>query len=155
MLNDMNTRYVKTDWLVPLVGMTVVAAVIVAGKTYFGFEQQAEAADAISARFERMSQNHQLSVVLKAIHDGEVQAAAQRLDLLLCGGILRINDELATADTETRAYVEDAFRRIAVVRPKIEPGGVTGSGRASGTDQMAAERILAKALATTHTAQAR
>jgi hypothetical protein len=150
----MKTRYVNMKWLVSLAGIAVVAATVVVAKTYFDLEQEAEAAAAFGATSERLCQDQRLSLVLKDIHDGDTKSAAERLDLILCGNILRTEGERASADAQTGAYIEAAFRRIATTRPLLVEGGGAGASRESGNDQIAAQHILAKALATLHTAQA-
>jgi len=152
----MNTRYLKIDWLIPFVGIVVIAGSLVAARSYFDFERKADAAEAFAATLDRLFHDQQLSMVLEKIHQGEVAAAAQRLDLLLCGDVIRADLELASADAGTRAAVEDAFRRIAMIRPKTAAGGTTGSAREPSDGQIEAQRILTLALgAAAHTAQAK
>jgi hypothetical protein len=142
----MKTRYWKTDWLVPLAGVAVVAGCLMAATTYFRLERTAQAADALGATIDHLFEDQRLSMVLNRIHGGEVDGAAQHLDQLLCGDILRLNAGLESADAQTRAYVEDAFRRIARLRPKTGEGVAGVSTPAYSADQAAAERILALAL---------
>jgi len=150
----MKTRFLKTDWLIPLAGIAVVAGSVVAGSAYMELERKTAAEEAFTATLDHLYQDHQLSVALKAIYEGEEKEAAQRLDLLLCDSILRIDSELASADTRTRAFVVDAFRRIALVRPKTATGAAASSAQECTDDQIVAERILSKALVVAHTAQA-
>jgi hypothetical protein len=63
------------------------------------------------------------------------------------------NSELASADPRTRTIVEDAFRRIAQVRPKSAHSAAAGSGQECSDDQSAAQRILELALAGNHSTQ--
>jgi len=89
---------------------------------------------------ERLSRAHNLSLVLKTLHDGEVDKAARELDRLLCWDILRAGADLASADARTRAWTGDMFRRIARTRPKTEEGAPdTVEARAP------AQRILERA----------
>ena len=150
----MKTRAVRTNWLLSCAGIAVVAATMVAAKTYLDLEQKAEAAARFGATSERLCQDQTLSLVLKDIHDGNTKSAAERLDLILCGNILRTEEERASADAQTGAFIEAAFRRIATTRPLLAEGGGAGASGESGNDQFAAQHILAKALATVHTAQA-
>jgi hypothetical protein len=154
-LNRMKTRYLKMNWLIPLLGIAVVVGSVVAATTYLDLERKADAEEAFTATLDRLYQDHQLSAALKAIHEGEVKKAARLLDFLLCDGILRIDSELVSADARTRAFVEDAFRRIATVRPKTVSRSAAGSTQERSDDQAAAERILSKVLAVAHTAQAK
>ena len=149
----MKTRYIKIDWLIPVLGIAVVAGSLLAGTTYLNLERKIHADEAFTATLDRLYQDQQLSAALKTIHDGEVGVAAQRLDLLLCGHILRTNSELASADPRTRTFVEDAFRRMARVRPKSPNGAATGSAQECSDDQTAAQRILDLALASDHSTQ--
>jgi hypothetical protein len=95
---------------------------------------------------DRLSRDHTLSLVLRTLHDGEVDKAAQRLDLLVCWDILRADAELASADPQTRAWAENIFRRIARVRPKTAEDAAGGSTPESGGVRAAAQRILELAL---------
>jgi len=152
----MKIRDVKINWLGPFVGIAVVAGTVVAATAYFDFERQADAAQAFAVTLERLFHDQQLSMALEQIEQGEVTAAAQRLDLMLCGDVVRADLELASADALTRAAVEDTFRRIALIRPKTGAGGSTGSAQEPGDRQNEAERILTLALgAAAHAAQAK
>lgn len=142
----------KTDWLVPLVGIAVVAATVATTKAYLDFERETHAAEALTATLDRLYQDHQLSMALKTLHDGDAAAAARRLDWLLCGHIVRLDAELASADARTRTFVEDAFQRIALVRPRVAPAKAVDSATDGSDDQIAAERILGRASAAHHTA---
>ena len=146
----MKTRYLKIDWLIPVLGIAVVAGSLVAGTTYLNLEKQIQATEAFTAKLDGLYQDHQLSLALKSIHNGEVSAAAQRLDLLLCVHILRTNSELPSAEPRTRIIIEDAFRKIALVRPKSGPSAATGSTQECSDDQKRAQQILELALAGDH-----
>ena len=148
----MKTRCMKLDWLVPLVGIAVVAAAVAAAKAYLDFERETHTGEVLTATLDRLSQGHQLSLALKSIHDGDAAAAARRLDLLLCEHIVRIDSELPSADARARPFVEDSFRRMALVRPRIAEGGPADSAKDFSDDQFAAEQILSRALAGAHTA---
>jgi hypothetical protein len=152
----MKLRDLKIDWIVPFVGIAVVAGTVVVATAYLDFEQKADAAQAFAATLDRLFHDQQLSMVLEQIQQGEVAAAARRLDLLLCGDVIRADQELASADTLTRAAVENAFQRIALIRPKTGAGGASDSPPGSSEGQMEAERILTLALgAAAHAAQAK
>ena len=115
-VNHMKTRYLKIDWLIPVLGIAVVAGSLVAATTYLDLERKAQAEESFTATLDRLYEDQQLSTALKTLHDGAVDAGVQRLDLLLCGHILRTDSELASAGARTRTFVEDAFRRIAQVQ---------------------------------------
>ena len=72
------------------------------------------------------------------------------LDVLLCQDIAAAQLQLSEADPSTRAFINDAFCRIAMLRPK--PGVGAGSGDYT-PEQAAAERILSLAAGGGHVAQ--
>jgi hypothetical protein len=152
-LSDMKTRYMKIDWLIPLAGIAVVAGSLLAATTYLDLNRKIRACETFGATVDRLFQDQKLSTALKAIHDGKVDGAAQRLDLLLCQSIVQLNSELASADPRTRAYVEDAFRRIARLRPKADAAPAGSPDQERSDDQIAAEKILTLALAGDHSTQ--
>jgi hypothetical protein len=149
----MKTNYLKANWLAPVLGVVVVAGGLTAAITYLDLEKEARAQEALVVTLDRLCHDQQLCAALKSMHDGQPEVAAQRLDLLLCDSILRLNNELASADERTRIYVEDAFRRLALLRPKLAAGVADGSASAFNEDQTAAEKILERALAGIHVAQ--
>jgi hypothetical protein len=144
--NDMKTNYFKLDRLIPWLGIAILVGGVIASATYLNSERNALSSEASAATLERLIHDQHLSAALKKIHDGQVAEAAERLDLLLCGDILLINAELPSADPETRALVQKAFKRIASQRPMIE-GMDSTSTQEHVADQVAAERILTLALA--------
>jgi hypothetical protein len=146
-LNRMKTRYLMMNWLIAVLGMAVVAAGLVAGTTYLDLERKVHADEAFIVTLDRLHVDRQLSTALKTLHDGEVDKAAQCLDLLLCEHILRTDLEQASADAQTQAYVQNVFRKIARVRPKTADGAATGSAQERNEAQAAALRILEQALA--------
>jgi len=143
----MKTCYLKVDWLIPLAGIAVVAASLVAGSTYLRLERKIQADEAFAATLDRLFQDQTICAALKNLKDGEMAVAAQHLDLRLCGNILQSNADLETADARTRACVQSAFRRMATIRPKTAAGATAGPALACNGDQMAAQRILELALA--------
>jgi hypothetical protein len=151
----MKTRCMKVDWLVPWLGIAVVAGALMAATAYLELQRRVRASEELTATLEGLHASQILSAALKAIHDGQTDAAAQRLDLLLCGTILRFNEGLASADAQTRAYVQEGFRRIALTCPKTAAGELGASAQTFNEDQAAVEGILARALTSTHTAQVR
>ncbi len=146
----------KTNWLFPFLGVAVVVGAVVTATAYVDSEREGDAAEAFAATLDRLFHDQQLSMALEQIHQGAVPAAAQRLDLLLCEDVVLADLELASADALTRAAVEDAFRRIALIRPRTVAAGATGPDQEPGDRQVEAERILTLALGTAaHTAQAK
>jgi hypothetical protein len=155
----MKTQYLKMNWLIPVLGMVVVADSLVAGSTYLKLERRINSEEALTATLDRLYQDQRISSVLKSMHngelDGELELAMQRLDLLLCGSILKTDAEMDSADVRTRIFAEDAFRRIALLRPMNPHSAVAGSAQDCCDDQSAAQRILELALASDHSTQAR
>jgi hypothetical protein len=152
----MKTISLRINWLVPFVGIAVVVGTMVATRTYVELERKADAADAFGGTLDRMFHDQELSMALEQIQRGEVAAAAQRLDRLLCQDVIRADSDLDNADALTRATVQDALRRIALIRPKAVPGAVSGSAQQSTDGQLEAERILTLALGmAAHAAQAK
>jgi hypothetical protein len=142
----MRMNCIKFDRLIPWLGIALVAGGVSAAATYLNFERKSRSSEISLATLDRLIHDLQLTAALKKIHNGEVAGAAQNLDLLLCGDILLTNAELPTADPDTRALVQNAFRTIARARPRTE-GTDTGPTREHIVDQLAAERILSLALA--------
>ncbi len=142
------TRCFKIDWLVPIPGIVVLAGCLWAATTYRGFEQQVDADETLTPTLDRLTFDLTLSLALKQLHDGEVEKAAQRLDLLLCWDILRADTELASADDRTRAWIEDTLRRIARTRPKTTEPAVVPSVPNPGGTQEEAQRVLVRVLKT-------
>ena len=137
---------IKFDRLIPWLGTALVAGGVMAAATYLNFERKAHSSEASLTTLDRLIHDQQLTAALKKIHNGEVAGAAQSLDLLLCGDILLTNAELPTADPDTRALVQNAFRTIARARPMTSKTD-TGPAREHTMDQVEAERILTLALA--------
>jgi hypothetical protein len=150
----MKTKCIRTNWLIPFVGIAVVAATVATAKAYLDLERQTQASEVLAVTLDRLYQDHQLSMALKTLHDGDAAAAARRLDLLLCEHIVRLDSELASADARTRTYVEDAFQRIALVRPRVVQAQSANSATECSDDQIAAERILGRVSVAHHTALA-
>jgi hypothetical protein len=153
MLNYMKTKYCEINWLIPVLGVAMVAGCVMAAAYYVDTERKIHSAESLAPTLDNIYLDQLLSGVLKDIHDGDVNGAAQRLDLLLCGNILRLNAELDSADDRTRAYVEDAFRRIGRVRPQIPVPVSSASAPELANDQAAAQRILALAMSVDHAAK--
>jgi hypothetical protein len=143
----MKTNCIRLNRLAPWAGVALIAGGVVTAVTHVNVERKIRSSEAVVATLDRLFQEHQITVALKRIHDGEVTQAAQHLDLLLCSKILMSNAELASADPQTRAFIERSFKRIALLRPKAEVTAA-GAGREPADDQVAAERILSLAQST-------
>jgi hypothetical protein len=151
----MKLQDLKVNWLFPFVGIALVAGTVITATAYFDFERKADAAQAFAATLERLFQDQQLSMALEQLQQGDIAAAAKRLDLMLCGDIVRADLELATADALEQQAVQDTFRRIALIRPRTGPGGTPDPAQEPEDSRAEAERILTLALgAAAHTAQA-
>jgi hypothetical protein len=149
----MKTNYLKMNWLIPTLGIAVVAGTYLAATSYLDLARKTEDEQAFIATVDRLYQAQQLGAALKAIHEGEVNGAAQRLDLLLCNNILRLDSQLAASDARTRALVGLAFRKIAAIRPKIESGPLASSAQEGADAQTAAEKILTITVASARSTQ--
>jgi hypothetical protein len=146
-LSCMKTNYLKMNWLIPTLGIAVVAGTYLAANTYLDLARKVEAEQAFVVTVDRVFQAQQLSSVLKTIQEGEVKGATRRLDILLCNQILRLDSDRASSDARTQALVEMAFQKIAAGRPKSGSGPVTGSVQKDDDAQAAAEKILTVNLA--------
>ena len=152
----MKTRSPRIDWLTPFVGIAVVIGTMVAARAYLALERKADAAAAFGVTLDRLFHDQELSMALEQVRRGEVAVAAQRLDRLLCQDVIQADSDLDTADALTRATVQDALRRIALIRPKVATGEVSGSTKQPTEGQLEAERILTLALGmAAHAAQAK
>jgi hypothetical protein len=144
-VNDMKTRDTKADWLVPVLGIVLVAVGVAVAASYVDLERKIHRGEEMTAMLDHLYQDQQLSAVLRLMKNGEAAAAARSLDLVLCDNVLLINAQLAAADEPTQVFARDTFARIAAVRPKNPEGG-GGAPRLS-DDQIAAEKILLQACA--------
>jgi len=134
----------KLSWLIPVVGIALFAAGVLAGRTYLDLERKTYSGQAFSATLDRLCQSQRLSAALETLHDGDGASAAQQLDLLLCENILIINSELASTNDRERAYVRDIFARIAHQRPKNSDASA-GNAQKLNNDRIEAEKILTRA----------
>jgi hypothetical protein len=151
----MKTNELKMKWLAPVLAAAVVGAGLLGVRTYSEWEHKAQASEALSATLGQLYQDQRLSTALKSMHEGDMQGAAQSLDVLLCDNILRLDKELASADGQTRIFVEDVFRRIALARGGITSREAAGTRQEGGDDHVAVEKILRRALGSARTAQAK
>ena len=55
----MKTRYLKIDWLIPVLGIAVVAGSLVAATTYLDLERQAQAEESFTATLDRLYEDQQ------------------------------------------------------------------------------------------------
>jgi hypothetical protein len=147
----MKMNYSKMNRLIPLLGIALVAGGVMAAATYLDLERKICAGEAFGATIDRLCADEKLSAVLKTLKEGDVSAAVQRLDLLLCDDILAVNSRLASADNTERAYAQDMFVRIARMRPRNSEITLNAVQELS-NDQIEAERILSEACAGTNPA---
>ena len=141
-LSRMKTNYLKMNWLIPMLGIAVVAGTYLTATTYLDVERKVEAEQAFVVTVDQVYQAQQIGSALKAIKEGEVKGAAERLDLLLCNRILRLDSELAASDARTKALIGMAFQKIAAARPKTESEPTAGGAQQIGDARTAAEKIL-------------
>jgi hypothetical protein len=80
----------------------------------------------------------------RSLREGDLNAAAQRLDGLLCDDILPLNSELPYAEGADRAFIKSAFAVISRVRPTCAALLAETRQQPNG-DHVEAERILAGA----------
>ena len=125
----MKTNYLKMNWLIPALGIAVIAGTYLVATTYLDFERHTETEQALAATVDRLYESQQISSALKAIHEGEMNGAAQRLETLLCDNVIRLDSELASSDARTRALVGMAYQRIAAVRPKTGSAPLASSAQ--------------------------
>jgi hypothetical protein len=106
--------------------------------------------EAFSAILDRLAQVRQINASLKWLEAGDVDEAAQHLNLLLSENIVRANSQLAFADARARFFVQRAFGKMALYQPT--PSGrsldVAAPGRSD--DEREAQRILALAVLAGH-----
>lgn len=143
----MKTHYVKKDWLVPIMGVAVLAGCMMAAAAYQRVQREAKAAEALAHTVEHLYQDQNICMALRKIHEGDVAAAAQQLDVLVCDDILHLHADLASADDVTRTYVGDGLRRMGSVRPKTPEASSSGAVSQTTFDQAEAQRILALTIA--------
>jgi hypothetical protein len=140
----MKDAYVKMPWLIPVLGIALVAGGLIGAATYVELERKTHDAETSIATTVRLCHDLELCAVLRTLHQGDINSAARQLDLLLCNDIVAVNSRLASADTDDRAFVKNAFVRFSLVRPKSAEllADVTQELRG---DQIEAENILARA----------
>jgi hypothetical protein len=143
----MKTIQFKTDYLIPLAGVALVVGGALVTVVHLDLERKAHAGEALAVTLNSLAQDQRLSEALRTLDHGDVAGAAQSLDLLLCDNILLLNSQLEAADEPTRACVMDSFRRIGRARPKHPEASLKDSTSATTDDQLAAQRILALAMA--------
>jgi hypothetical protein len=146
MQSYMKTRYIQMRRLAPILGLVLVAVGGVGSATYFNLERKIKASEALSAKMDRLCQDHTISAVLKTIQEGDVAGGAQRLDLMLCDDLLQLGSQMESADPERQAYTQRLLARIARLRPN-NAVIAAGTTRKLYADQIAAEKLLSVAAA--------
>jgi hypothetical protein len=149
----MKTPWFGKSWVIPLLGIAVAVGVWMARTHYLRLEQQARSAEVLQGMMDRLYHDQHLGVALKRLHEGDVDVAVQRLDVLLCDDILRLNSELEGADENAKRCVGEVFRRIARVRPVTSEPANSGTASGWAYTQTAAQRILSLAMANEPRAQ--
>jgi hypothetical protein len=144
--NRMKTNGMKLNWLIPIMGIALVAGGLLAAATYLKLEHEDHAAQESIARMQRLQRDLQLCAVLRTIRDGDMNSAARDLDLWLCSDIVALNSQLASVDAGDRSLIRNAFARFALIRP-ASAELLTEEGHELRSDQVEAETILARALA--------
>ncbi len=140
----MNTSQLRTERWTILVGIVVVA-VGLAAASYRNLEQQNRSQETLTPIYRGLHQDLELCSILRAINEGDVNGAARRLDLMLCEHIVAANSQLdAAGDAGDRAFVQNAFTRFAVIRPRSTEL-LAGSIQPLRADQVEAQRILDEA----------
>jgi hypothetical protein len=143
----MKTTSFGRNWVIPLLGIAVVAGAVIVRANYLRLEQETWSADALQATIDRLYHDQNLSVALKKLHEGDVDGAVKRLDVVLCDDIVRLDSELEDADQHTRTCVGEGLRRIAHVRPVSPQAAQSGTVPGWVDTQTAAQRILSLAVA--------
>jgi hypothetical protein len=148
----MKPNRIRVGRLIPWLGVALLSGLVIVTATYVNSDPKSRDSELSASTVNRLIRDQQLSLALKRLHNGQVAAAAQSLDLLLCGDILLTNGELDSFDPETQMRVRQAFRSIGMTRPNTQVAD-TGSTQEHIVDQIAAQRILTLALATPKAAE--
>lgn len=142
----MKTTYFKNKWVIPLLGCALGVGGFLAGNAYLEVDRTTQSEQAFRLMLERLQTDHKLTSALRKLHSGDVNAAVQQLDLLLCEDVLQVQAELESADGRRTAYAQHALARIAQQRPRNSTMAA-GAETELNNDQAAAERILSEASA--------
>jgi hypothetical protein len=139
----MKNTTISINWLVPILGIAWLAGGLMGAATHSKLEQNTKthSGEASCAILDRLRLDWRICGALRSMHEGGVNAAVQKLDLVLCDDIIAINSELASAEAADRAFVTNAFESFARVRPK-SAALLAGTGQELSYDQIEAERIL-------------
>jgi hypothetical protein len=140
----MKNVYLRIPWLIPVLGIALVAGSLIGAATYVEIARKTHDAETSIATAVRLRHDLELCAVLRTLHQGDINSATLELDLLLCNDIVAINSQLASADADDRAFFKNAFGRFALVRPQSAElfADVTQELR---SEQIEAENILARA----------
>jgi hypothetical protein len=142
--NNMTTKHSKTERLILILGIALAAGGVALAAAYINLERRIHSTEAFMVTVDHLYQDQALSQVLKTLHEGNAGMAAQRLDLLLCDDILRLDAELASADAPQAAFVKAYFTRIARIRPSNPPPAAAATQELN-NDEIEAEKVLARA----------
>ncbi len=135
---------IRINWLIPALGIVLIASGALAAATYLEYERANHSAELSMAAMNRLSHDLELGSVLRTFHEGDASAAARHLDLVLCNDIVGLNSQLAAMDAGDRAFIKNAFVRLSLIRPRSAQL-LTDATQGLREDQVEAERILAHA----------
>jgi hypothetical protein len=142
--NHMKINYNRTNWLIPVLGIALVAAGVMAATTYLDLERKNHSAEASMAIIRGLHKDFQLGSALKTIHEEGVSTGVEPLDLMLCEDVIAIHSRLAALEEWDRAFIKNAFARLALIRPNSAEL-LSDDSHTLGASQIEAERILMEA----------
>jgi len=137
----------KSNWVIPALGIVLVGGALAGATAYLNIERGIHSAETYGAMLDRLYCDQQVSIVLRKLHDGDVGLATQKLDMMLCGEVIKIDSQLASVDERARKFALDSFRRIAHFRPRVSETSPEGTSHPRCDDQLTAQKILALAAA--------
>ena len=143
----MKRNYSKINLVIAAVGMAVAVGAIAVGSAYVRLQREIRWHENFGALVDRAYYDQRVTSVLKLYHDGQAAAAVQKLDVVLCGDIIRMDADTAPADSQTRQFALETFRKIARERPKVLASVAGNSPERPIDDQLTAQRVLASACA--------
>jgi hypothetical protein len=145
-LNRMKANLLRTNWLIPVLGIALVGGGYPLAKSYLRFSEEIRAESQSGAIVDCLLEDYNLSRVLMQLQSGDCAAPARSLDELLSANIMTINSQLASVDPQTRAVAEACFDHMGRQRAQSLPlaAGLVKDGSSS---EIAARGNLAQALA--------
>jgi hypothetical protein len=140
----MKDKNINIKWLMPSLGIALVAGGLIGAETYVELTRKAHSKETFYAMLQRLNLDAGICAGLRALQEGDVNSAAQRLDRLLCDDILTLNSELTSLEGADRTFMKNAFARCALVRPTCAALQARTSQQPN-DDEAKAERLLAEA----------